>query len=243
MDMESSGEVVSTPMDSGSASEAITTPTERTFRQSEVDGIVKKVKHEAVEGYRRQQSEQPAYVEQKYSQNNQNTGHVAGSPLSESDYRRMAAEEVQKAREQFINEQQSKQETDNAQRIVNSFWDKVAPGKEKYDDFESVTGNIELSRFPNTVQLLAEHVDNSHDVLYELGKNRLKMSQLEQLSYMSPRDAIVEVQRLAQSIKDNETSSKIRQPNAPLSQQRPSNVGTDSGGALSMRELKQKYRA
>jgi hypothetical protein len=93
------------------------------------------------------------------------------------------------------------------------------------------------------VQLLAEHVDNSHDVLYELGKNRLKMSQLEQLSYMSPRDAIVEVQRLAQSIKDNETSGKIRQPNAPLSQQRPSNVGTDSGGALSMRELKQKYRA
>ena len=50
MDMEGSGEVVSTPMESGTQSEAISTHTERTFRQSEVDGIVKKVKHEAVEG-------------------------------------------------------------------------------------------------------------------------------------------------------------------------------------------------
>ena len=241
--MESNLEVSSTPVDTSQNSVAETTPSERVFKQSEVDGIVKKVKHEAVEGYRRQQAEQPAYVEQKYASQNQYQGQNTGSPLSESDYRRIAAEESQRLRDQWISEAQSKSETENAQRIVDSFWNKVSPGKEKYEDFDKVTGNIEYSRFPNTVQLLAEHIDNSHDVLYELGKNRLKMGQLEQLSYMSPKDAIVEIQRLSQSIKDNESSGKLRQSNAPLSQQRPSNVSTDSGNALSMADLKRKYRA
>ena len=217
-------------------------PSERVFRQNEVDSIVKKVKHEAVEGYRKQQAEQPQYVEQKYGQVPPSPAYTSGSPLSESDYRRVAAEEAQRFHEQRVNDANVKSETDNAQRIVNSFWDKIAPGKEKYDDFDKITGNIEYSRFPNTVQLLAEHVDNSHDVLYELGKNRLKMAQLEQLSSMSPRDAIVEVQRLAASIKDNESAGKMRQANSPLSQQRPANVGTDPGNALSMADLKRKYK-
>ena len=67
------------------------------------------------------------------------------------------------------------------------------------------------------------------------------MSQLESLSERSPNDAIVEVQRLAQSIRDNEQAGKLRQANAPLSQQRPSNVGT-AGGPLTMADLKRKYR-
>ena len=92
------------------------------------------------------------------------------------------------------------------------------------------------------LQLLAEHLDNSADVLYEFGKDRLKMAQLEQLSYMSPKDAIVQAKRMAESIKDNASANRYRVPNAPLSQQRPSSVGTDSGGVLSMKDLKAKYR-
>ena len=162
--------------------------------------------------------------------------------MPESDLRRIAAEEAQTIRDQEKSEWQSRSEQDNAQRIVKNFWDKIATGKDKYEDFEKVTGDIELSRFPNVVQLLAEHIDNSSDVLYELGKDRLKMAQLEQLSYMSPRDAMVQAKRLADSIKDNEAAGRTRTPNAPLSQQRPSNVGTEAGSALSMRDLKAKYK-
>ncbi len=213
------------------------TQAERTFRQSEVNDLVKRVKHDAVEDYRRLQTKQPEYAEQKYS------NQPAAQHLSESEVKRMAAEEIQKQRESWQAESQSKHEQDNAQRIVKNFWDKVASGKDKYDDFEQVTGSIKLARFPNVVQLLSEHVENADELLYELGRSRGKLAQLEQLSLMSPEDAIDEAKRLASSIKANVVAGNIRKPNAPLSQQRPSTVGTDSSSnAMSMRDLKAKYR-
>jgi hypothetical protein len=162
--------------------------------------------------------------------------------MSEERFRQVAAEEAQRVRDQERSEWQTKSETENAQRIVKSFYDKMAAGKEKYDDFDKVTGEIDLQTFPNVVQLLAEHLDNPHDVLYEFGKNALKMEQLERLAERSPRMAIAEARRMAESIKANDSAQGRRTPNAPLSQQRPSNVGTDSGTALSMRDLKARYK-
>jgi hypothetical protein len=49
------------------------------------------------------------------------------------------------------------------------------------------------------------------------------------------------VQRLSQSIKDNESAGKMRHPNEPLSQMRPSNTGTDNG-AMSVKDYRSKYR-
>lgn len=245
MDENNLGGAESAPLSSThteSAPSQAPVSSERTFRQSEVNDLVKRVKHEAVENYRRLESTQPQYAEQKYSgNNNQNSQQNQHTSLPESDIRRLAAEEAQRLRDEWVSDAQSRNEQESAQRIVKTFYDKISTGKDKYDDYESVTGDIELSRFPNVVQLLAEHIDNSDDVLYELGKDRMKMAQLEQLSLMSPRDAMVQAKRLAQSIKDNSQARSMRTPNAPLSQQRPSNVGTD-GGALTMADLKRKYK-
>jgi hypothetical protein len=234
-------DVLGSSQSAESAPVATSVPTEsqseRTFRQSEVNDLVKRVKHDAVEDYRRLQSKQPEYAEQKYGQQQQSQQH-----LSESEIKRLASEEIQKQRDAWQAETQSKYEQDNAARIVKNFWDKVASGKDKYDDYEQVTGSIKLARFPNVVQLLSEHIDNADEVLYELGRNRGKLAQLEQLSLMSPEDAIEDAKRLAGSIKANESSRNIRKPNAPLSQQRPSTVGTDAGNTLSIRDLKAKYR-
>jgi len=210
---------------------------ERSFRQSELNDIVKRAKHDAVETYKRTVSQQPEYAAQKYGEIPQ----YQPPHTNESDIRKLAAEEAQRLRDTWVKEAQSKAEADNAQRIVQNFWNKVAPGKEKYQDFEQVTSNIEYGQFPNVVQLLAEYVENSHDMLYEMGKDRLKMAQLEQLALMSPKDAIIQAQRMSQSLKDNESASKIRMPNEPLSQMRPTNTGTDSG-ALSVKDLRSKYR-
>ena len=233
--VESSAPVASTSVESSQP-----TQTERTFKQSEVNDLIKRVKHEESQKRDRLYQEQPQYAAEKYG--SQPTYREQQQSLPESDIRRMAAEEAQRLRDQWVADAQGKSEQENAQRIVQSFWDKISAGKERYEDFDKVTADIEYSRFPNVVQLLAEHVDNSADVLYELGKDRLKMAQLEQLSYMSPKDAMVQAKRLADSIKANDDAGKIRTPNSPLSQQRPSNVGTDSGGILSMRDLKAKYK-
>lgn len=210
---------------------------EKMLRQSEVNDIVGRAKQDAasraVEQYKRSQESQQSY--------RQPDAH--SDLMSEERIRKMAGEEAQRLREQWVKESQSRSETENAQRIVKNFYDKIEAGKEKYEDFGKVTGDVDLSRFPNTVHMLAEMVDNPHDVLYELSKNRAKMAQLELTAREFPQEAIHDIKRLAESIKNNESAVSRRTPNAPLSQQRPTNVGTDPGrNALSMRDLKSKYR-
>lgn len=219
---------------------------ERTFRQSEVSDIVKRAKHDAVETFRRQQSEQPAYVQQKYgdqpSQVQQpSQPYQSANNFLHEDVKRIAAEEVQRARDQWINDANQKTQEADAQRTVQDFWSKIAPGKEKYSDFEQMVGDIDYVKFPNVVQLLAKHVENADEILYEFGKDRIKMANLEQLAERSPRDAIRQAQRLSESIKANQATAKIRSPNEPLSQMRPSNTGTDNG-AMSVKDLRNKYR-
>lgn len=231
-----------TPSAVESAPAPIQTMDERTFKQSEVNDIVRKAKYGAVEDFKRLQSEQPSYAQQKHGDNSharERDSQAASMP--ESEVRRLAAEETQRLRDQWVQEARSKSEADHAQKIVQNFMNKIAPGREKYQDFDKMTGDIEYARFGNVVQLLADYVDNSHDVLYELGKDRFKLAQLEQLAYMSPKDAVVQAQRLSQSIKDNEASGKIRVPNEPLSQMRPSNTGTDNG-VMSVKDLRNKYK-
>jgi len=221
----------------------VSAPEERTFRQSEVNDIVKRAKYGAIEDYKRLQSEQPQYANQKYGEHRQaEQAQTPNQPVThEQDVRRMAAEEAQRLRDQWIKDEQSKTEAANAQRTVQNFWQKISPGREKYPDFDKVVGDINYRAFPNVVHLLGDFVDNSHDVLYELGKDRIKMANLESLAYMSPQDAIVQAQRLSQSIKDNEASNKVKLPNEPLSQMRPSNTGTDNG-VMGVKDYRQKYK-
>jgi hypothetical protein len=210
---------------------------ERLFKQSELNEIVGRAKHDAVESFKRQQQTQYA---QQAPQSNQTQ---SSKSLSEDDVKRLTSEELARQRDQWTREAQEKADADIAQRIVNSYQEKIAPGKEKYEDFEAVTNNVDMRYYPNVVQLLAEYVDNSHDVIYELAKNRTKLYQLESTCGHNPQDAIYEIKRLSDSIKANESSSQMKHANSPLSQQRPSNTGTDSGGTLSMKDLKRKYKA
>jgi hypothetical protein len=218
---------------------------ERSFKQSEVNDIVKRAKHGAVEDFKRMSQERPDYVQQKHGetatpQNNQQYAGNNNAPNEEA-YRRIAAEEAQRLRDTWVKEAQSKSEAEYAQRTVQQFFNKVSTGREKYQDFDQITGDVALARFPNVVQLLADHVDNAQDVFYELGKDRTKLAVLEQLADMSPTDAVVQVGRISQAMKDNEAASKARIPNQPLDQLRPSNTGTDNG-VMSVKDYRAKYR-
>lgn len=217
---------------------------ERTFKQSEVNALISRVKNETLESYRRMQQEQPKYLEQKFEERGL-------SPRSEQSYlnessddriRRLAAEEAQRHVERVRQDALQKSQEEMAQRTVQNFWNKVLPGREKYQDFDAITGNIEFAKFPNVVQLLGDYVENSSDLLYELGKDRQKLVTLEMTAREFPNEAIAMAKRLSQSLKDNEAATKVKLPNEPLSQLRPSNTGTDSG-AMSVSDYRKKYRA
>jgi hypothetical protein len=229
-----------------------TESSERTFRQSEVTDIVKRAKAEQLDSFKRMQTEQPGYLQQKFSDTTSAPSHpqTQSQPytqpannfsLNEESIRRMAVEEAQRLRDQWQQDSQQESQKADAQRTVQEFWNKVSTGRDTYQDFDAVVGDIEYPRFPNVVQLLAGYVDNSADILYELGKDRIKMANLESLAERSPRDAVIQAQRLSQSIKDNRDAQKTRLPNQPLSQMRPSNTGTDNG-AMSVKDYRRKYR-
>ena len=182
----------STSTASQAPAQAAATSEERVFRQSEVNDIVKRAKHGAVEDFRRLSSEQPQYAAQKFG--GESHAPQAQQPnqgyISQDDVRRMAAEEAQRLRDSWVKEARTQSETEYANRIVQNFNAKIAAGKENYQDFDQVTSDVDLGRFPYVVQLLGEHVDNSADMLYELANDRIKMNQLESLAERSPRDAI-----------------------------------------------------
>src|ERR1700676_1683004 len=156
------------PSQEQSASQApAQTKAERTFKQADVDNIVKKVKHEAVESYRRMQVEQPDYLANKY-------GDKPPAPgMTPDDVRRLAAEETERLKSVWINEAQTKQQEQEANRVAQEFFNKLGTGKEKYNDFENIVGDIDYVRFPNAIQLANSFVDNTVDVMYELGKDRI----------------------------------------------------------------------
>lgn len=207
-------------------------PQERSFTQQEMNDIVGRAKHEAVERFKRSNDSTAQTVQSAPSQ----------SVLSPDEVRRMAAEEFQRSwKEQRDAEQRTVQEKD-AERIAKEFFTKLSAGKEKYQDFDSVVGDIQFNAFPKVVQLAHGYVDNTADVMYELGKDRIRMANLESLADRSPQDAIKQMQRFAQSIKDNASAANVKMPKEPLSQLRPSNTGTDNG-VLAVRDLRAKYRA
>lgn len=213
--------------------------TEKMIPQSQVNEIVGSAKRDAaeraVEAYKRQQAQS--------APSTQSVSDVPSRHFSEDDIRRLTGDAVKSHFTELEQQALERANVEAANRIVGMFRDKVVAGKDRYEDFESVTGNVAMQYYPNVVQLLAEHVDNSADVLYHLAKNRDKLYRLESLSAHNSSDAIYEIKRLADSIKSNEESSQMKNANSPLSQQRPSNTGTDSGGSLSLRDLKAKYRA
>jgi len=245
------------PVSTPSSTPAPSAPaeSERTFRQSEVNDLVGRAKSEAIERYKRDtsvasHSYQPQQQPQGYQQPYQPQYQAPQQPqgvTSEDHVRKLAAEETQRLREQWITESRVQAQEQDAQRIASEFFTKLEAGKSNLQDFDKVMGEVDLRSIPYHVQL-ANMVDNTAEVMYELAKNPAKIGAIQNLIDIDvragrhPKLALAEVKRLSQSIKDNATGSKYQAPNDPLRQMPPSNAGTGNQGALSVKDYKAKYR-
>ena len=254
--VQSSSNFAPAPVSSPSQAQSAPTESERTFRQSEVNDLVGRAKSEAVERYKREsslashnsaqsaqaQTYQPAYQPQYQAPQAQQN-------ISQDEVRRLAAEEAQRLRQEWIHENQRNVQQQNADRIASEFVNKVGIGEGGMAAFEKSMGEagINLGAIPYHVQL-ANMVDNTRDVMLELAANPAKIGQLQSLididlrAGRTPALAMAEMKRLSQSIKDNASAKKFQAPNDPLSQLRPSNAGTGVQGALTTADYKRKYR-
>lgn len=180
--------------------------TEKMLRQSEVNELVGRVKHEAYsKGLREATAQQPT--------------SVGGMPqVTEDQIRQMIVDEAQK-----------QTQTAAAHSMLANFSQQMDTGKDKYSDFgETVAGLGDLRNIPHIVQLATE-TGMADDVLYDLGKNPKKISDLTILSSINPQLAKIEMQKLKDSIVKNQDAAKSPEVPDPLSQITPSTVGTDNG--------------
>lgn len=230
---------------------------EKTFRQSELNEIVGRARQEAVERYKRETSRSSHENSQHAthpvnSQHRQyNANYVNPEPpanvISQDEIRRLASEEIQRSRDEWNQEAQRSAQEQEAQRIASEFFTKVNAGKSKLQDFDTVMADVDLRAIPYHVQL-ANMVDNTAEVMYELAKNPAKIGAIQNLididlrAGKSPKLAMAEMRKLSQSIKNNESATNFRSPNEPLSQVRPSNAGTDNRGALTVSDYRRKYK-
>jgi hypothetical protein len=215
--------------------------TERTFKQSEVNDLIGRAKSEALERYKRESSIASHQPQQQQ--------HYQPQHRSDEDIRRLAAEETQRLRDEWSQESQRNAEVQSAQRMAQEFFTKLEAGKSNLQDFDKVMGEVDLQSIPYHVQL-ANMVDNTAEVMYELASNPSKIGALQNLididlrAGRQPRLALQEMKRLSESIKTNQKASKYHSPNEPLSQMKPSSAGTGNMGVRTASDYRRdpKYR-
>lgn len=132
-----------------------------------------------------------------------------------------------------------------ADTVARQFGEKIVNCLEskKYDDFEEVVGRLGIPNMSGIEIDALNRLDNMADVLYDLGKNPAKFSNVLTLMGRSPQLAYGELCKLSGSIKKNEDAIAKNadvKVNKPLDQVKPSNAGTDNGIPTDVKSLRQQ---
>lgn len=200
-------------------------PEEKVLKQSEVNELVGRIKHEAYEKGKRE-----ALTQSTQDVRPQNGAQsMGGMPqFTEEQIRQIIADEAQK-----------QAQMDGVKNTISNFVNQMEAGKGKYSDFDETVAKLgNLQTIPHIVKM-ATDTGIAGDVIYELGRNPGKVASLTTLAYINPDLAMQEMKKLVDSIKVNEQASKEPSVNEPLSQVKPSTVGTDNG-SNSVRDLRRK---
>lgn len=207
------------------SSEGQDSSAEKLLKQSEVNELVGRKKHEAyTQGLRDAQASLSSM--QSAAPAAQSMGGMPA--ITEDHVRQMIADEHQKQTNMAA-----------VHNVLSNFANQMGSAKDKYSDFDETVGKLgDLKNIPHVVQLAAES-GIAGDVMYELGRNPGKVATLTTLAYVNPDLAKYEMKKLTDSIKTNQESSKSPDIAEPLSQVKPSAVGTDNG-SNSVRDLRRK---
>jgi hypothetical protein len=220
---------MSAPVSNTTAEAPVTPASEKLFTQSELNSIVgrekvaarEKSKQEALAELRQSMASQP---EQQYAQNQMPNANIAqqslgGMPaVSEQMIRQLASQEVQRLVENA-----------NAERFVKDFYTKIDAAQDEYPGLKESLNDMNLVKNSHIV-MMANGFENTAAIMDELRNNPAKMELISSIfNNQSPANAHKEMQKLAQSIKANKEAELAPSAKAPLSQIKPSPVGTDGG--------------
>lgn len=208
-----------------------------TLTQDQVRKVVQREKAEAAEKARREAMAE--YEKQLEALRNQpSMGGMSPQFDKEEMYSQFKSKLMKEVQEEQDKQYQNQRQQE-MNRIAGEYLGKMSKGKELYEDFDSVTANFEPEAFPQVV-FLTSKMDNAPDIIYELSKNPSKLVTINNLAMTSPRMAEYELQKLADSIKNNQSALANNQTaSPPLSRIQPSaTASVDNSGPKSVRDFR-----
>lgn len=177
---------------------------------------------------------------QQAQQQLQNTAQTGSPQQPQQEQGPQQGMDPQQIMQQVMQQLQQKQQEDEQKRhqdqiehevnqVAQQYFGKMAQGKDMFEDFDAMTADFNPAEFPQLV-FLANQMDNTPAIIYELSKNPGKLADLSVLVDKSPTRARSEMAKLSESIKRNDEAKRnLQEPQDPLNRLKPSPVGTDNG--------------
>lgn len=220
-------------------------PPEKMLSVSRVNELVKKAKRDKEKQMQEQLDAAKQQIEQLQAQQGQNGQNQQNAQPQQQQQPQVDMEQIQQnimaQMQQKMEEQERLRHQEQMQReveqVAHEYTGKMSQGKDLYDDFEAITADFNPAEFPQLV-FLANQMDNTADIIYDLQKNPAKLAQLLVWMDKSPSMARKELGKLSTSIKDNQSAKKnLQEAQDPLARLKSSPTGTDNG-TKSLRDLK-----
>ncbi len=224
--------------------EVETPPPEKMLPASQVNELIKKAKRKGEQKMQEQLDAARQQIEQLQTQQAQqglqNTAQTGSPQPPQQQQGQPQGIDQQQVMQQVMQQLEQKQQEDQAKRhqeqieqevnqVAQQYFGKMAQGKDMFEDFEAITADFNPAEFPQLV-FLANQMDNTPAIIYELRKNPGKLADLAVLVEKSPSMARNELSKLSESIKRNDEAKRnLQEPQDPLNRLKPSPVGTDNG--------------
>lgn len=210
----------------------VSQPTEKMIPQSRVEELIRERLHRKENRLRQEHEREKAAWQQtqQESQNTQNVGMGGTNYISPDQIQRMVEDATRKQQESLTREWLNYQSQQESENLARSFIGKIQNANEKYADFNNKVGELQLDKLPEIVRL-ANAVENTQDVIYDLANNPGKMGNLLSLAKDPDTYHLAEIamRRLSDSIRENESAKNVRHASDPLKPIKPSLTGIDNG--------------
>lgn len=212
------------------------TPTEapqKQFYQHEIDAIITHNKKQAYEKGKRE-----AMAEMERLRSQPATQHQAQDQATDIDS--LVNERVNQRFDEVVRQ-------NHAAQLERTLTNQMDEARKKYSDFDNVTEHLRASNGQGaaTALLLAVEagIPNIGDIVYEFGKDPVKMAALAQLRQTAPDSFNHQMRALADSIHKNQQAlSTAKFPPEPLTTNKPSVISTNSADGESIEHYSTKYR-
>src|SRR6185312_4526100 len=173
-------------------------PPEKMLSVSRVNELVKKAKRDKERQMQEKLDAANAQIQELQAQ--QPNQAPEGQPQGNQGLNPQAfMTEVMQKLEQKQKEDEQKRYNDQLEQEVNQvatqYFGKMAQGKDLYEDFQAITADFNPAEFPQLVYL-ANEMDNTPAVIYELAKNPSKLAAIDRLVERSPSMARAELAKL-----------------------------------------------